>query len=70
MELRMKEARTTKDIDLVIEGPKQTLPNNINPPPANWRLIFEKMAGDCNVNIDIDEAFKFLEDFYKSFKKV
>jgi hypothetical protein len=67
----LKRKRIKESLDVVFSRRKtHNLPNNINPPPANWRLIFEKMAGDCNVNIDIDEAFKFLEDFYKNFKKV
>ena len=67
----LKRKRIKESLDVVFFRRKtHDFPNNINPPPVNWRLAFEKMAGDCNVNIDIDEAFRLLEDFFKSLKNV
>jgi hypothetical protein len=67
----LKREKVKESLDVVFSRRKtHNLPNNIYPPPANWGPIFEKMADDCSVNIDINEAFKFLEDFFISLKEL
>jgi len=44
------------------------VPEDIAPPADHWRPVFEKLAHDCGLNIDIDGAFKVLKTFYANLK--
>jgi hypothetical protein len=63
----LKQKKIKEALNVVFVRRKtHSLPKYINPPPANWRSVYEKMVSDCNVDVDIDEAFKLLEDFLKT----
>ena len=44
------------------------LPDKIDPPSDDWKPVFEKMAKESNVNIDIERAYILLQDFIMSLK--
>ena len=44
------------------------VPEDIALPSDHWRPVFEKLARDCGLNIDIDGAFKVLKTFYANLK--
>ena len=65
----LEPKRITESLDEVFSRRKtHELPDKINPPPANWKLVFDKMAKECNANIDIEKAFIVLKDFIESLK--
>ncbi len=44
------------------------IPEDIAPPADSWKPVFEKLAHDCGLNMDIDRAFKALRTLYVNLK--
>ena len=67
----LKRKRVKESLDVVFSRRKtHQLPDKINPPPDDWNPVFDKMAEECNANINIEKAFIVLEDFIESLKNV
>lgn len=41
------------------------LPQQINPPPIEWREPFVKMAEECSILLSLEDAFKEVENIYR-----
>ena len=65
----LEPKRINESLDEVFSRRKtHELPDKVNTPPANWKLVFDKMAKECNANIDIEKAFIVLKDFIESLR--
>lgn len=65
----LKPKRIKESLDVVFSRRKtHKLPEKINPPPVDWKPVFEKMAEECNMDISIEKAFTVLEDTIESLK--
>lgn len=66
-ELKAKSVKESLDVVFSMRNTHE-LPDKIDPPPDNWKLVFEKMARESNVNIGIERAYIRLEEFMESLK--
>ena len=45
------------------------MPEKINPPPDDWRPVFNRLAEECSITASIEEAYTALENVVASLKK-
>ena len=65
----LKQKRIKESLEVVFTRRKtHQIPYKIDPPPDNWKPVFDKMAKECNVNIEIEKAFIVLKNFIESLK--
>jgi len=64
LEAKLKPERVKESLDVVFSRRNtHKLPDKIDPPPNEWKPVFEKMARECNVNTDIERTFNSLVNF-------
>lgn len=65
-----KQYSTAKAFRVALEARLKQIADieQIDPPPDNWKPVFDQIANECNVKIEIEKAFTTLEDFVESLK--
>ena len=42
------------------------IPDSLQPPPADWKPSYAKLARQCGLSADLDEAFRVVAEFLRS----
>jgi hypothetical protein len=43
-----------------------TVPKELDPPPAEWELVFEALAKECDLAMELREGFELVREFTKT----
>ena len=67
---KLKHQKIKESLDVVFARRKtHQLPEKINPPPDDWRPVFNRLAEECSITASIEEAYTALENVVASLKK-
>lgn len=56
-----------KSIDATFKRRKtHEMPDSLQPPPADWKLSYAKLARQCGLSEDLDEAFRVVAEYLRS----
>ncbi|MDY6905328.1 MAG: nucleotidyl transferase AbiEii/AbiGii toxin family protein [Thermodesulfobacteriota bacterium] len=65
----LKNQRIKEALNMVFTRRKtHQLPETLNPPPDDWTPVFNKMAEECNINTNIEDAFTALKNAIENLK--
>jgi hypothetical protein len=42
------------------------LPRELDPPPAEWEPVFDALAKECNLAMELQEGFELVREFMKT----
>jgi len=42
------------------------VPKELDPPPAEWEPVFDALAKECNLAIQLPEGFELVREFTKT----
>ncbi len=59
--------KVKKAIDATFKRRKtHAMPDSLQPPPAEWKPSYAKLARQCGLSEDLDEAFRVVADYLRS----
>lgn len=45
------------------------VPKELDPPPAEWKPVFDALAKECNLKLELPEGFELVREFTKTLEK-
>lgn len=68
MQYRSIDSRRFKDTlkKVYFARGTHTIPDNLGPPPSEWRSLYESLAGECGLSLTLQEAYLELREFFQT----